>query len=77
MLSGDMLTVKVQFVNDTDPFSSSISYLEPPRGPTYSFNVNIPIGEQIPAIHRLLRAPQKVLFANLHNFQAHTTVDLT
>lgn len=60
MATGDPLTCKIQFVNDTDPFSTSISYLEPPRGQNFSFSVDIPLCEQIGAVNRALRAPQKV-----------------
>lgn len=54
------LTCRVQYLDDTDPFSST-NFPEPTRPPSYTFNVDIPLGEQLAGIHRLLKAPHKVI----------------
>lgn len=53
------LTSRVQYLDDTDPFSSS-NFPEPTRSPSYKFNAHIPLCEQISGVHRLLKAPHKV-----------------
>ena len=53
------LTYKVQFLDDTDPFAST-NFPEPSRPPTYTFHLNIPLGQQIASLHRLLKAPHSV-----------------
>ncbi|XP_065675176.1 FH1/FH2 domain-containing protein 3 isoform X4 [Hydra vulgaris] len=50
---------KVQYLDDTDPFNST-SFPEPSRPPTYVFRENLAICSQIPAIHRLLKAPHNI-----------------
>lgn len=54
------LPINIQFLNDTDPFSSTL-YLEPRQPLTYTFSLYIPLAEQLPAVQKLLRAPQKVI----------------
>jgi hypothetical protein len=54
------LTCKVQYLNDIDPFGACTQFPEPSRPPLYTFNVNIPLINQIAAIHRLLKAPHRV-----------------
>lgn len=54
------LTCRVQYLNDIDPFSASTNFPEPARPPTYVFNVNIPLINQIAGVHRLLKAPHKL-----------------
>ena len=53
------MTCRIQFLNDVDPFGYS-SGLEPPRPPSYVFNTRLPLGSQLPSVHRQLMAPQKV-----------------
>ncbi|CAG2163904.1 unnamed protein product [Oppiella nova] len=53
------LTCKVQYLNDTDPFGACTQFPEPSRPPLYTFNVNIPLINQIATIHRLLKAPHR------------------
>ena len=53
------LTCRVQYLDDTDPFQST-NFPEPTRPPSYTFNVDQPLCEQIAGIHRLLKAPHKV-----------------
>ncbi|GMT01160.1 hypothetical protein PENTCL1PPCAC_23334, partial [Pristionchus entomophagus] len=51
---------RVQFVNDSDPFSTtSAAYLEPMRPVTFNFRLHEPISEQIGEVIRALRAPHK------------------
>ncbi|RWS14570.1 hypothetical protein B4U79_05882 [Dinothrombium tinctorium] len=54
------LTCRVQYLNDIDPFSASTNFPEPPRPPSYTFNVNIPLINQIAGVHRLLKAPHRL-----------------
>ncbi|CAM9485246.1 unnamed protein product [Lampetra fluviatilis] len=53
------LTCRVQFLDDTDPFSST-NFPEPTRPPTYTFLEDTPLIEQISGVHRLLKAPHKL-----------------
>ncbi|GIX79277.1 hypothetical protein CDAR_290401 [Caerostris darwini] len=54
------LTCRVQYLNDIDPFSASTNFPEPARPPHYTFNVNIPLVNQIAGVHRILKAPHKL-----------------
>ncbi|XP_077160795.1 FH1/FH2 domain-containing protein 3 isoform X2 [Paroedura picta] len=58
-MAGPPLACRVQFVDDTDPFSST-SFPEPSRPPLYAFRRDLPLGAQLPALHRLLRAPHQL-----------------
>lgn len=53
------LVCRVQFLDDTDPFNST-NFPEPTRPPLFTFREDIPLGNQVAGVHRLLRAPQKV-----------------
>jgi len=55
------LTCRVQYLDDTDPFSST-NFPEPTRPPSFTFNVDLPLCEQLAGVHRLLKAPHKVTF---------------
>ena len=58
----EWFTCRVQFVNDTDPLAySNTSFPEPTRPPFHCFNANIPLVNQLPAVHRLLGAPHQVV----------------
>ncbi|KAB0382713.1 hypothetical protein FD755_004630 [Muntiacus reevesi] len=54
-----LVTVRVQYLEDTDPFSCA-NFPEPRRAPTCSLDGALPLGAQIPALHRLLGAPLKL-----------------
>lgn len=54
------LVCRVQLLDDTDPFNST-NFPEPTRPPLYTFREDIPLATQLAGVHRLLRAPQKVL----------------
>lgn len=56
----ELLTLRVQYVVDTDPFNSLSMYPAPSRAPTYSFVCTTPLATQLGAILRLLGAPQRV-----------------
>ena len=63
----EWFTCRVQFVNDTDPLTySNTSFPEPTRPPFHCFNANIPLVNQLPAVHRLLGAPHQVNFCFYH-----------
>jgi FH1/FH2 domain-containing protein 3 len=51
---------RVQYLNDTDPFEYVSTFPEPPRPPIHTFNVNVPLINQLAAVHRLLAAPHRV-----------------
>ncbi|KAB1273470.1 FH1/FH2 domain-containing protein 1 [Camelus dromedarius] len=54
-----VVTVRVQYLEDTDPFACA-NFPEPRRAPTCSLDGALPLGVQIPALHRLLGAPLKL-----------------
>lgn len=57
----DMLTCRVQYVDDTDPFEYSANVPEPQRSPpVHSFSLTLPLINQIAGVHRALRAPHRV-----------------
>ncbi|XP_067408950.1 FH1/FH2 domain-containing protein 1 [Emydura macquarii macquarii] len=47
---------RVQYLDDADPFSCA-SFPEPRRAPTHPLLEALPLGQQLPALHRLLGAP--------------------
>ncbi|KAK2497771.1 hypothetical protein MC885_015643 [Smutsia gigantea] len=53
-----VVTVRVQYLEDTDPFACA-NFPEPRRAPTCCLDGVLPLGTQIPALHRLLGAPLK------------------
>lgn len=56
----ELVTLRVQYLVDTDPFSSLSIYPIPSRAPVYSFAAAIPLATQLGALLRLLGAPQRV-----------------
>ncbi|XP_049720201.1 FH1/FH2 domain-containing protein 1 isoform X2 [Elephas maximus indicus] len=54
-----VVTVRVQYLEDTDPFACA-NFPEPRRAPACSLDGALPVGAQIPALHRLLGAPLKL-----------------
>ncbi|XP_059760141.1 FH1/FH2 domain-containing protein 1 isoform X1 [Balaenoptera ricei] len=54
-----VVTVRVQYLEDTDPFACA-NFPEPRRAPTCSLDGALPLGAQIPALHHLLGAPLKL-----------------
>ncbi|XP_006878759.1 PREDICTED: FH1/FH2 domain-containing protein 1 [Elephantulus edwardii] len=54
-----VVTVRVQYLEDTDPFACA-NFPEPRRAPTCSLDGALPVGAQIPVLHRLLGAPLKL-----------------
>lgn len=56
----DVLTFRVQYLADTDPFNSVTMFPIPSRAPTYAFASSTPLATQLGAILRLLGAPQRV-----------------
>ncbi|XP_076821423.1 FH1/FH2 domain-containing protein 3-like isoform X2 [Clavelina lepadiformis] len=69
------LTCRVQYLDDTDPFSST-NFPEPTRPPSYTFNVDIPLCEQLAGVHRLLKAPHKIGDCTLQLSSTLTYLDL-
>jgi len=61
-MEADSFTCRIQFLNDVDPFDCNSLFLEPGRAPapTYTFNIHLPLINQIGSIHRILGAPHRV-----------------
>jgi len=74
--NSQFMTFRVQYLDDTDPFSST-NFPEPARPPSFTFNLDIPLCEQISGIHRLLKAPHKIsdCALQLANTQAYLDLD--
>ncbi|KAF4531502.1 hypothetical protein B566_EDAN004098 [Ephemera danica] len=53
------ITYRVQYLNDIDPFEDIHNFPGPPRPPLHTFNKNLPLINQIAAVHRLLAAPHR------------------
>lgn len=57
----ESISCRVQYVDDSDPFATtSSSHLEPSRPIMHTFLLHQSIGDQIPEVIRVLRAPHKV-----------------
>ncbi|XP_064908881.1 FH1/FH2 domain-containing protein 3 isoform X11 [Columba livia] len=69
------LVCRVQLLDDTDPFNST-NFPEPTRPPLYTFREDIPLATQLPGVHRLLRAPQKLDDCTLQLSHNGTYLDL-
>uniref|UniRef100_T1IHU6 FH2 domain-containing protein n=1 Tax=Strigamia maritima TaxID=126957 RepID=T1IHU6_STRMM len=67
------LTCRVQYLSDVDPFSASTNTPEPTRPPYFTFNVNIPLINQIAAVHHLLKAPHRLDDCTLQIYKANGT----
>ncbi|NXJ65297.1 FHOD1 protein, partial [Rostratula benghalensis] len=55
-MAGVAVPCRVQYLEDTDPFGYG-SFPEPRRAPVYAVEEALPLGAQLPALHRLLGAP--------------------
>ncbi|XP_069709507.1 FH1/FH2 domain-containing protein 3 isoform X10 [Phaenicophaeus curvirostris] len=69
------LVCRVQLLDDTDPFNST-NFPEPTRPPLFTFRQDIPLATQLPGVHRLLRAPQKLDDCTLQLSHNGTYLDL-
>lgn len=59
--SGLTLTCRVQYVDDIEPFPlGGMATAVPTRAPLHSFSRQLPLGEQLAAVARVLRAPHRV-----------------
>jgi Formin N-terminal GTPase-binding domain len=58
----ELITLRVQYLVDTDPFSSLSIYPVPSRAPVYSFVISTPLATQLGALLRFIAAPQRVRF---------------
>lgn len=56
----ELITLRVQYLVDTDPFSSLSIYPVPSRAPVYSFMISTPLATQLGALLRFIAAPQRV-----------------
>lgn len=59
-MNEELISFRVQYLVDTDPFSSLSIYPIPSRAPVHSFLVGVSLSTQIGALLRLLGAPQRV-----------------
>ncbi|XP_077865992.1 FH1/FH2 domain-containing protein 3-like isoform X2 [Saccoglossus kowalevskii] len=69
------LTCRVQYLDDTDPFTST-NFPEPTRPPTFMFNEYVPLIDQIGEVHKLLRAPHQLDDCTLQLSHNGTYMDL-
>uniref|UniRef100_A0A0L8HT29 GBD/FH3 domain-containing protein n=1 Tax=Octopus bimaculoides TaxID=37653 RepID=A0A0L8HT29_OCTBM len=75
MASSDAtLLCRVQYLDDMDPFSNTSMFLEPTRPPTFIFHRDVPLCNQIGAVHKLLNAPHKLDDCALQIFRYRTGV---
>lgn len=64
----ELITLRVQYLVDTDPFSSLSIYPVPSRAPVYSFMISTPLATQLGALLRFIAAPQRVRTENYKTF---------
>ncbi|VDN58960.1 unnamed protein product [Dracunculus medinensis] len=66
----ESISCRVQYVDDSDPFATtSSSHLEPSRPIMHTFLLHQSIGDQIPEVIRVLRAPHKACNAALQLYK--------
>lgn len=58
--SQELITLRVQYLVDRDPFTSVSMFPIPTRAPSYSFISTEPLATQLPSVLRLLNAPHRV-----------------
>ncbi|XP_037940117.1 FH1/FH2 domain-containing protein 3-like isoform X5 [Teleopsis dalmanni] len=56
----ELITLRVQYLVDTDPLNCTAMYPIPTRAPTYAFASTMPLATQLGTILRLLGAPQRI-----------------
>uniref|UniRef100_A0A182MGF8 FHOD1 N-terminal GTPase-binding domain-containing protein n=1 Tax=Anopheles culicifacies TaxID=139723 RepID=A0A182MGF8_9DIPT len=56
----ELITVRVQYLVDSDPFNSLSMYPIPSRAPVFSFASAVPLATQLGALLRHLGAPQRL-----------------
>lgn len=56
----ELITIRVQYLVDSDPFNSLSMYPIPSRAPVFSFASAVPLATQLGALLRHLGAPQRV-----------------
>ncbi|XP_065094673.1 FH1/FH2 domain-containing protein 1 isoform X4 [Ochlerotatus camptorhynchus] len=56
----DLITLRVQYLVDSDPFNSFAMYPIPSRAPAFSFASSAPLATQLGALLRHLGAPQRL-----------------
>lgn len=58
----DLITLRIQYLVDSDPFNSFAMYPIPSRAPAFSFASSAPLATQLGALLRHLGAPQRVRY---------------
>ncbi|XP_036338222.1 FH1/FH2 domain-containing protein 3 [Rhagoletis pomonella] len=56
----ELITLRVQYLVDTDPLNCTAMYPIPTRAPTYGFAATMPLATQLGTILRLLSAPHRI-----------------
>ncbi|XP_075159456.1 formin homology 2 domain containing isoform X5 [Haematobia irritans] len=56
----EMITLRIQYLVDTDPLDCTSMYPIPTRAPTYAFASTMPLATQLGTILRILNAPQRI-----------------
>jgi hypothetical protein len=62
--SSSTLHCRVQYLDDTDPFSS-VNLPEPARPPSFTFLTSTVLSNQLTSVHKVLNAPHRVNRFNL------------
>uniref|UniRef100_A0A182IR12 FHOD1 N-terminal GTPase-binding domain-containing protein n=1 Tax=Anopheles atroparvus TaxID=41427 RepID=A0A182IR12_ANOAO len=65
----ELMTVRVQYLVDSDPFNSLSMYPIPSRAPVFSFASAVPLATQLGALLRHLGAPQRLDDASLQVYK--------
>uniref|UniRef100_A0A182PSY2 FHOD1 N-terminal GTPase-binding domain-containing protein n=1 Tax=Anopheles epiroticus TaxID=199890 RepID=A0A182PSY2_9DIPT len=75
----ELITIRVQYLVDSDPFNSLSMYPIPSRAPVFSFASAVPLATQLGALLRHLGAPQRLAgpnpMVNGHVSEEHTKSD--
>ena len=66
-MTEESIRVRVQFINDIDPFTATAYKYEPMNPLVYSFLLHRPIVDQLQEIIRLLKAPHRVTTSDNNN----------
>lgn len=73
--SQELISLRVQYLGDADPFGILSMFPIPTRAPSYSFITTEPLATQLASVLRLLNAPQpvrEILHSFCHSYVSHS-----